>query len=161
LVATRQLGVNSVALWRLGSEDPGFWTALETWRGGQGKPNLTAIIPANSVDVEDSGEILRITDTPRPGQRTVTFGPDGLIRPIAYDVLPTPYVVRRTGADRPRLVALTFDDGPDPDWTPKILSILESRNVPATFFVIGENAVANPGLLQREIAGGSEIGNHS
>jgi len=161
LVAARHMGVNSVALWRLGSEDPGFWNVLHAWRGGNARPDISAVVPANEVDVEGNGELLRITATPNPGKRTATFGADGLIRGMTYDVLPTPYVVRKTGAEQPKLLALTFDDGPDADWTPKILSILEAHKVPATFFVVGENAVANPGLLEREIADGSEIGSHS
>ena len=77
-----------------------------------------------------------------------------------YDVLPTPYQVQRTGAQR-RMVALTFDDGPDPTWTPKILAILEREHVPATFFVVGENALEHPQLLRRIVADGGEIGNHT
>ena len=58
-------------------------------------------------------------------------------------------------------LALTFDDGPDPEWTPAILDILKAKNVRATFFVIGENAEANPGLVQRILAEGHEVGNHT
>src|SRR3546814_7882276 len=60
-----------------------------------------------------------------------------------------------------RMLALTFDDGPDAEWTPKILKVLESTRTPATFFVIGENALEHPGLLQRIVADGDEIGNHT
>ena len=157
-----RLGVRSVGLWRLGSEDPGFWEVLKTWRaGGKSRPDLTHIRQATNVDVEGSGEILRVTDTPRQGVRTLHFDPrNALIDSESYDALPTPFVVRRTG-DRPKLVALTFDDGPDPTWTPKVLTILEHYHVPATFFVIGENGVSNRGLLQRMVADGDEIGNHS
>ena len=66
-----------------------------------------------------------------------------------------------TLALQPKEVVLTFDDGPDPKYTPQILSILERYHVPGTFFVIGENGVSNRGLLERIIASGSEIGNHS
>ena len=83
-----------------------------------------------------------------------------LITNVTYSALPTPYVVQRTGA-RDRLVALTFDDGPDRVWTPQILSILEEFHVPGTFFVIGENGVQNRGLLERMVRDGFEIGNHS
>jgi cellulose synthase/poly-beta-1,6-N-acetylglucosamine synthase-like glycosyltransferase/peptidoglycan/xylan/chitin deacetylase (PgdA/CDA1 family)/spore germination protein YaaH len=156
-----RLGVANVAIWRLGSEDPGFWPTLSAWRGGRGRPALDGIAQDSNVDVEGQGEILRITSAPHSGHRSVKFDPrTGLIRDENYDQLPTPYVVQRTGA-RPKLVSLTFDDGPDPVWTPKILSILEQYHVPATFFIIGENAVANRGLLQRMIADGDEIGNHS
>lgn len=159
LRAARTLGVSNVALWRLGSEDPGIWPALDGFRRNH-LPDLRRIDQVSNADVEGNGEILRVTATPTPGQRMVNFDRQSLIRSERYDVLPTPYVVNRTGA-RPGLVALTFDDGPDPDWTPPILSILERAHVPATFFVIGENALAHPGLLQRIVAGGSEIGNHT
>ena len=59
------------------------------------------------------------------------------------------------------LVALTFDDGPDSTWTPQILAILAKYNVPATFFDIGMNAEANPGLVQQEISSGNIVGNHT
>lgn len=58
-------------------------------------------------------------------------------------------------------IALTFDDGPQPTLTPKLLDILKEKGIKATFFVIGENAAANPEILQREVAEGHEIGNHS
>ncbi len=160
LLAVRALGVSSVALWRLGSEDPGVWNVLDAWHSGARRPDIGTLTPATDVDVEGSGEILRITDTPHPGTRLLQFAPNGLVRGVTYQTLPTPYVVVRTGA-RPKQIALTFDDGPDADWTPKILDILEKRRVPGTFFVIGENAVENAGLMRRLIAGGNEIGNHS
>ncbi len=155
-----RLGVNGVALWRLGSEDPGFWHALSAWRSG-GKPDLSSIDQEGNVDVEGQGEILRITASPTLGQRQVTFDPRSkLISGENYLSLPTPFVVQRTGA-LPKQVALTFDDGPDPVWTPQILSILEEYHVPATFFVIGENGVANRSLLEREVRDGDDIGNHT
>ena len=159
--ALSALGVHDVALWRLGSEDPGFWRSLAVWRAGKGHPDLTRLDQRENVDVEGSGEILQISALPRPGLRQVEFDAgSGLATNERYLSLPTPYVVQRTGA-REKLVSLTFDDGPDPVWTPKILAILEKYHVPATFFVVGENGVANRGLLQRMVADGDEIGNHS
>ncbi len=61
----------------------------------------------------------------------------------------------------PGKLALTFDDGPDPDWTPKILDILKAKGVQASFFIIGENAQANPDLVQRIVADGHDVGNHT
>ncbi|NLJ85045.1 MAG: polysaccharide deacetylase family protein [Firmicutes bacterium] len=58
-------------------------------------------------------------------------------------------------------VALTFDDGPDRLYTPKILDILKEKEVPATFFLIGKHAEANPDIVQRIAAEGHEIGNHT
>jgi peptidoglycan/xylan/chitin deacetylase (PgdA/CDA1 family)/spore germination protein YaaH/GT2 family glycosyltransferase len=160
LQVLKRLGIGAVALWRLGSEDPGFWATLGAYRGG-GLPDISTPRSLLSTDVEGSGEILRITSTPTDGKRTVTTDAQGMIRTERYDTLPTPYVVQRAGAADPKLIALTFDDGPDGKWTPQVLDVLERMNVPATFFVIGENALQHPALLNRMIADGDEIGNHS
>ncbi len=61
----------------------------------------------------------------------------------------------------PGKVALTFDDGPSAQWTPKILDILKAKGAHATFFVIGANGETNPGLVQRILAEGHELGNHT
>ena len=159
LRAADSVGVSAVALWRLGSEDPGIWDAFKAFESRK-VPDLGTLRSVGDVDVEGQGEVLRITDTPTTGHRTITVDTNDLIRGETYESLPTPYVVTRTGY-RPGMVALTFDDGPDSVWTPKILDILKKEGVPATFFVIGENAVSHPGLLNRIIAEGSELGNHS
>ena len=157
--AVARMRVAGMALWRLGSEDPRFWDALKA-AGSRQLPDFSNVLAQGNVDVEGNGELLRIDGTPRPGLRSVTADASGLIRQAKWQQLPTPFVVRRIGY-RPGMVALTFDDGPDSSWTPKILDILEREHVPATFFVVGENAISNPGLLNRILAGGSEIGNHS
>jgi len=59
------------------------------------------------------------------------------------------------------MVALTFDDGPDPATTPRILELLEKNKVKATFFVIGEKAQSHPDLMREIIANGHDVGNHS
>ncbi len=64
------------------------------------------------------------------------------------------------GTERPR-VALTFDDGPHPLYTPQILDILKEFGVNATFFVVGSNAETYPRLMQRIVAEGHELGNHT
>ncbi|WP_436791229.1 bifunctional polysaccharide deacetylase/glycosyltransferase family 2 protein [Yinghuangia sp. YIM S10712] len=61
----------------------------------------------------------------------------------------------------PRTVALTFDDGPDPTWTPRILDVLAKHNVNATFFMVGAEAAANPQLVRRVRDAGHEIGSHT
>jgi cellulose synthase/poly-beta-1,6-N-acetylglucosamine synthase-like glycosyltransferase/peptidoglycan/xylan/chitin deacetylase (PgdA/CDA1 family)/spore germination protein YaaH len=160
LRAARLEGVGGVALWRLGSEDPGVWTDLAAFGPRKPVPDLSLLRSTKNTDVQGSGEILRIAATPTDGSRAVAADSKRLIRGETYKVLPTPYVVRRTGY-RPGLVALTFDDGPDAEWTPKILDILKQKGVPATFFVIGENALSHPGLLNRIVDEGHELGNHS
>ncbi|MEN2746265.1 glycosyltransferase [Sphingomonas sp. T9W2] len=161
MAALRRMGVDAVAMWRLGSEDAGFWNDLTAYRTVDRVPRITRLQSALNVDVEGSGEVLRITARPTPGARSVSFDRNGMIADEAHVALPTPYVVQRTGAADPKAIALTFDDGPDATWTPPILDALEAAHVPATFFVVGENAIEHPGLLQRIIRDGDEIGNHS
>lgn len=162
LQALKRLGIDDVAFWRLGTEDPGLWNGFAAFRStARGVvPRLERVASPLNVDVEGTGEILRITAQPTDGRRTVRYDKDGIIRSEVYQAYPTPYVVQRAGAV-PKTLALTFDDGPDPTWTPPILDVLEREHVPATFFVIGENALEHPQLLRRIVAGGSELGNHT
>ncbi|BAC14057.1 oligosaccharide deacetylase [Oceanobacillus iheyensis HTE831] len=60
-----------------------------------------------------------------------------------------------------KIVALTFDDGPHPDYTPEILDILEQYNMKGTFYVMGAHARKYPGLVFRAFLEGHEIGNHT
>jgi peptidoglycan/xylan/chitin deacetylase (PgdA/CDA1 family) len=66
----------------------------------------------------------------------------------------------RNGPAGRRRIALTFDDGPSP-YTSRILDVLEREQVPATFFVLGENVAGHEDLLSRMLADGDVIGNHS
>lgn len=56
---------------------------------------------------------------------------------------------------------LSFDDGPDPNWTPKILAVLQRYRVPATFFAVGAHAAAYPGLVRDELRDGDQVGSHT
>ena len=67
--------------------------------------------------------------------------------------------IHRAGGRR-KVVALTFDDGPGKD-TASILSILKPNDVPATFFVVGQEVQANPGMVAQEIAQGNQVGIHT
>jgi spore germination protein YaaH/peptidoglycan/xylan/chitin deacetylase (PgdA/CDA1 family) len=148
-------------LWRMGMEDPGVWSVLGKPYGQASAAGLTRIPAGQSVDFDGGGEVLRVESLPAPGKRTLEFDPDtGLISGQSYDVLPSSYVIQRYG-QKPGLVALTFDDGPDARWTPKILDILKQKNAPATFFVIGENMQARPDLVKRELAEGHDVGSHT
>lgn len=65
------------------------------------------------------------------------------------------------GAATDQRLALTLDDGPDPEWTPRILSTLQRHDARATFFLVGSRAAAEPSLVQRQVAEGHEIANHT
>jgi peptidoglycan-N-acetylglucosamine deacetylase len=71
------------------------------------------------------------------------------------------YFVNSINTGKAKGVALTFDDGPDPETTPRILSILKELNVKATFFVIGKKVEVYPDLLRQIDEEGHIIGNHS
>jgi peptidoglycan-N-acetylglucosamine deacetylase len=70
-------------------------------------------------------------------------------------------VANRSRVDGARCIALTFDDGPDPVYTPKLLDLLHEKGVKATFFVIGKRADQHPEILRRTWAEGHLIGNHT
>jgi peptidoglycan/xylan/chitin deacetylase (PgdA/CDA1 family) len=80
----------------------------------------------------------------------------------AFDALAwaTPRIVWRVETTQP-LVALSFDDGPAPRHTPQVLEILSKHRAHATFFLIGDRAVAHPDLVGRLRSEGHEVGNHS
>ena len=60
-----------------------------------------------------------------------------------------------------RLVALTFDDGPDPRWTPRVLELLRQYHAHATFFQVGKNVVAHPDLVHAVLDDGDEVADHT
>lgn len=70
-----------------------------------------------------------------------------------------PNIVWRVDTEQP-LVALSFDDGPHPVYTPQVLGILARHDAHATFFLIGERAAAHPDVVSAIKAGGHEVGNH-
>ena len=162
--AIASLNPRGFALWRLGSEDPGIWTVLRhpSKLDASVAQTLETMRFEYDVDYEGKGEILRVQGTPTEGRRRVNFDPDiGLLTDDEILVSPRGFVINRWGFDSSHVVALTFDDGPDPRYTPEILDILKRENVPATFFVIGENAEAYPRLMDRIYAEHHELGNHT
>jgi cellulose synthase/poly-beta-1,6-N-acetylglucosamine synthase-like glycosyltransferase/peptidoglycan/xylan/chitin deacetylase (PgdA/CDA1 family) len=148
------------AVWRLGSEDPSIWSLLGT--GSVASPDvLKKIVYGYDVDFEGTGEILKVMSRPQDGWRNLDVDPaSGFIKSEELVSTPSSYVIER-GGDHPGLIALTFDDGPDPEWTPAILDILKSENVSATFFIIGKNGQAYPDLMRRIVNEGHELGNHT
>jgi len=91
-----------------------------------------------------------------------TVGAVCVIQPLtAFRVLARlfPRIAWRVDTAQP-LVALSFDDGPDPLYTPQVLEILARHRAHATFFLIGERAAADPELVERIKSDGHEVGNH-
>jgi len=170
--AESQLG--GVALWRLGSEDDRIWQfynrnmSVDSIRKFDFKA-FGSIQTADNVFYTGHGEVLDVVAT---GKRGGSFIPEIdsaeiLIAEENYDSLPVPFMAKKFGwngkdtiRNRNKLV-LTFDDGPDPQWTPKILDILKDKKVPAAFFIVGMNAENNIPLVKRIFKEGHEIGDHT
>jgi cellulose synthase/poly-beta-1,6-N-acetylglucosamine synthase-like glycosyltransferase/peptidoglycan/xylan/chitin deacetylase (PgdA/CDA1 family)/spore germination protein YaaH len=159
-----------VALWRLGAEDPRLWSyfqknlSIDSLRKtGVDIKKLTTVGLNNrvNVDYDGDGEVLDLITTPTTGEINVKLDTSNFtITDQQYIKLPTKYVIRRYGY-APKKLVLTFDDGPDPDFTPRILDILKKENVPAAFFVVGSMAEKNMQIVRRIYEEGYEIGNHT
>lgn len=159
--AGRALGVRTFALWRLGSEDRSLWRIWDFPMDGSAPSKLGDVPPGQDVDMEGEGEILNVEATPGNGERKITLDKaTGLISDEVMDSLPEPYRVGRYGAS-PNQVAISFDDGPDPEWTPKILDVLKKEHAPAVFFLIGNQADKFSSITSRIYNEGHEIGNHT
>jgi spore germination protein YaaH len=126
----RQLGLQTFALWRLGTEDSSLWNVWDRPTNPETLQALGSVQPGHDVDVEGEGDIMRVIGLPQSGKRTVevdTDEPDTrkkLIVDEHMDVYPRNYTVEYYGY-HPNKVSLSFDDGPDPKWTPKILDVLK------------------------------------
>jgi cellulose synthase/poly-beta-1,6-N-acetylglucosamine synthase-like glycosyltransferase/peptidoglycan/xylan/chitin deacetylase (PgdA/CDA1 family)/spore germination protein YaaH len=165
--AARMLGIQTYALWRLGEEDNSLWKIWDHPMTSDPVKELAQVEPGYDVDTEGEGDILRVTRKPQTGNRIVTMDDDDSV-PVDYRMItqesmesyPLSYTVEQYGY-HPKKVALSFDDGPDPEWTPKILDILKNYGVHGTFFMIGEVAEDYVGIMQRVYREGNEIGNHT
>ncbi len=164
-----EYGTAGVALWRLGAEDERMWmyynrnlsndalkkepfdfSRLKTFDGTIEEP-----------DYIGDGEILDVMSEPEVGLIEIEKdSAENLVSEENYKQLPTRYVIQKFGNVNKEVI-LTFDDGPDPDYTPKILDILKKDTVPAAFFVVGMNAEQHLPILKRIFREGHEIGNHT
>jgi peptidoglycan-N-acetylglucosamine deacetylase len=162
LRASERLGVQGTALWRLGSSDTSLWPIWDaTHADDAARQKLADLPPGPDLILEGDGDIWHFTDTPKHGKRSFEYdtGSD-LFTDESYDAIPLSYNIDRIGGARKK-IAISFDDGPDPQWTPKILDVLKEKKAPAVFFIIGDQANKWPDILKREFTEGHEIGNHT
>jgi cellulose synthase/poly-beta-1,6-N-acetylglucosamine synthase-like glycosyltransferase/spore germination protein YaaH/peptidoglycan/xylan/chitin deacetylase (PgdA/CDA1 family) len=163
------------ALWRMGGEDPRMWKFYNRDLSNdalQAKPfdfNVLETIPISpdNVHYEGEGEVLNIIGSPQDGKINLEIdSSELLIAEQTFIQLPAGYIIQKFAEDTTapgpgHKLVLTFDDGPDAEWTPQILDILEQGKIPAAFFVVGLQAEKNIPLLQRIYKDGFEIGNHT
>jgi peptidoglycan-N-acetylglucosamine deacetylase len=122
---------------------------------------LKDVPPGQDVDMEGERRDSPHRSQARQWQRDLTIDKDtGLIDDEDFKNLPQPYRVARYGASKNQL-ALTFDDGPDPEWTPKILDVLKHKHVPGAFFPYRNPGPEIPRSAKRIYREGHEIGNHT
>ncbi len=160
--AAESAGVRGTALWRLGMEDPSMWYIWDSTNPTEAeRDKLEDLPPGYDLVLEGDGDIWRVTATPKSGQRTLDFDAQSdVFDDESFQSYPMSWRIQQMGA-ADRKLALTFDDGPDPTWTPRILDILKQKNAPASFFVIGSEANQQANIVKREFAQGDEIGNHT
>jgi peptidoglycan-N-acetylglucosamine deacetylase len=162
--AALAMDVHGVALWKLGTEDPGVWTFFQRGR----IPDVSVLEELKTVhsgyDVvyRGKGEALRVTGSEKTGERQIKYdSKPNLITEASLISFPESLTVTRWGATKAKKLALTFDDGPDPRYTQRILDVLAEKNVKATFFVIGGSASSYPSILKKVFNAGHDIGNHT
>jgi cellulose synthase/poly-beta-1,6-N-acetylglucosamine synthase-like glycosyltransferase/peptidoglycan/xylan/chitin deacetylase (PgdA/CDA1 family)/spore germination protein YaaH len=161
LRAARSMGIQTFSLWVLGEEDPSLWSVWDHPNAKNAPQLLENVPPGQSVDKDGDGDILRITETPSSGTRTVNMDEENeTITDEKMVNYPQAYSLQYFGY-HPNEVALSFDDGPDPQWTPKVLKILKEKKVVGTFFVIGREAEDRVGLLREYVRQGHIVGNHT
>ena len=160
--APRQVG--GFAISRLGTEDPGIWKVLAIKDKAQPSPqdflNLEEMRAEGKTSHVGVGEFLSVEPTFADGKRQVHLDEDGTVLEI-YKKFPTYRTVFHQGQGRVEDVAITFDDGPDPLYTPRILDILKAEEVKAAFFLVGTNIESHPALTRRIVEEGHEIGIHT
>ena len=135
-------------------EDPSIWDIWDATHADDATRNkLEEVPPGYDLILEGDGDIWRITATPQSGRsaRSTTTPTATAFDDESFQSYPLSWRIQQMGA-APKKVALTFDDGPDPEWTPKILDILKREKAPATFFVIGESANQDTAIVKREFA---------
>jgi peptidoglycan-N-acetylglucosamine deacetylase len=169
LQALAALNLRGTAIWRLGAEDPKlfglFATAplSPTFDPQAARTNLDGVIAnaPNDVVLSGEGELISLKGAPQVGRRSVSFEADGGVARVDYVQYPSGWILERKGGKPRGKVLLTFDDGPDPEWTPRILDALAQLKAHAVFFVIGQNAESRPALVRREVSEGHIVGNHT
>ena len=164
-----EYGAAGTALWRLGSEDDRLWRfynrSLSDKSIAETPFDFKRLEKVNfrfqTPDYEGDGEVLSVISDPHSGKIKLGIDPkEKIITEQTYLEMPTKYVIKKYGKVKKQVI-LTFDDGPDQNYTPQILDILKKEKVPATFFIVGLQAENNLPLLERIYNEGHEIGNHT
>lgn len=162
-----EYGLAGFGLWRMGSEDKRIWKYYAKDMEGNplgkvGQHEFEEVKLNSGINYLGDGEILDVKKTPREGEiKLVMDSTNRLIAEENYIKIPTSYQIMKYGEARDKELLLTFDDGPDYRWTPKILDILKKYNVHAAFFLVGLQAERNVPIVKRIYDDGNLVGNHT
>jgi len=186
LKTVREHHVGGVAISRLGTEDPGIWHILSL--DLTKSPDRDDLLPVEIIRSGEavanigSGNFISLEDKPGDGSRHIIVDSPGENQGIGrrkkvndgnfekedqwvirerYDKFPSYTTVVHQGSVVKDGVAITFDDGPDSEWTPQILDILKEKGVKATFFMVGNNMEKHPDLVRRIVREGHIVGTHT
>jgi cellulose synthase/poly-beta-1,6-N-acetylglucosamine synthase-like glycosyltransferase/peptidoglycan/xylan/chitin deacetylase (PgdA/CDA1 family)/spore germination protein YaaH len=152
-----------VALYQMGVEDPGIWSFWARTR----LPDATALASLATMqpghDLYAGLKASLVSATPGvTGERILTYNQKlGLVVAQSITRVPVQAFVTALSPVDPKLIALTFDDGPSDLHTARILGILAAKHAKATFYIVGRNAFRLPGFLRRMYLEGHDIGNHT
>ncbi len=164
LRAVREKSAGGFALYRLGTEDNALWDAVDLppnfYSNAKARQQLQILKGTDTITDVGEGEIVSVDESRSDGLRRIAMDEGGYFT-ATYEKFPQFPTLYHQGAGSAHQIAITFDDGPDPEWTPKVLDILKARNIKAAFFLVGVNAEHYPGLVRRIVAEGHEIGNHT
>src|SRR5205085_539616 len=144
----KRRGQDSSSARRIGrriERPPAHWAVLAL-----GLIALLALLFAQGLSTNLTGA----SGTPKPSGQAVLKPNEVLLAAAGGRLVPR-------GRQPGRRVALTFDDGPNPTWTPRIAAELKRLGVPATFFVVRDHVVEYPGIVSDLASQGFEIGNHT
>ena len=119
----------------------------------EGKPFDVQVKEGDKIK---AGELLAQIDLEEIKKASSIISPIVFIDKSDYEI-----IIIKKGNEDEKVVALTFDDGPDEVFTPQVLDILKKYDVKATFFLIGEKVQYNKKIVKREKEEGHEIGNHT
>ncbi|MDO9262849.1 MAG: polysaccharide deacetylase family protein, partial [Desulfosalsimonadaceae bacterium] len=162
LKAARKLDIDGFAIYELGSEDPAIWKAIrkEPFEFSQETLQKISDLSSNGITHIGGGEFLTIEDTRSDGSRKIEVDATGNLTET-YEKFPSYITVSHQGNGKTDEVVISFDDGPDPAWTPQILDILNAKGVKASFFMVGKQMEDYPRLVRRIVREGHEVGVHT
>ncbi len=161
--AALRLKPAGLALTELGTEDPGVWASFGSGRlpGKDTLPKLETMEAGYVPFERHDFPLIAATQGMEGRRRLMLHEGFGLITDAHVETTPVQMNISGLAPAGRRKIALTFDDGPDPVFTPKILDVLKEKGVQATFYLIGSQVVRYPDIVQRIYAEGHDIGNHS